>query len=101
MGPTEIELNPEYVRDMLLVLREFGVLKFKCPQFSVMLQGPEDEAEKPSTDVRGFTAPSADDEDDEDDEEPAQEAHFMRALGLRGHLPSLAPIVEPPDDHKD
>lgn len=90
MGPTDLEINPGYLREMLNVMKEFGVGAFKCAQFEVAFEvpmepEPEDDEEKPSTDLVGFVAPSQSDEADEED------IASMHRTALRGMLPTLAP----------
>lgn len=98
------ELNPDYVRSILNVLAEQDreVAEFECPHFTikfVLPQPPPPIAEPISTPAVGFAANS--NEDDDEDEGDVKAALHRRALGLRGVLPSLTPIVEPEDPTKD
>ena len=84
-----IELNSEYVHDMLKVLSGFNVSKFKCSAFEVEFQVPEKQEEKEavSTDVRGFVAAEP---APAEEAEPADPFHLHRTA-LRGSKLSLAP----------
>lgn len=84
-----IELNPDYVREMLTVLSEFNLSKFKCGAFEVEFQAPERHEEKEivSTDVRGFVAA---DPAPAEETEPADPFHLHRTA-LRGSKLSLVP----------
>lgn len=105
--PSDLELNPDYVRSILNVINEQPreVAEFICPQFTIKFVLPvpaEGKADAASTPAVGFVAGGKDDdEEDEEDEGDVRAALHRRALGLRGTLPSLTPIVEPPDPTKD
>lgn len=99
MGPTDLELNPGYLRDILQVLQEYKVAEFKCAQFSLTFEAEEHDAEADddeegmvSTDVRGFVAPASSDDDDDHGDDHLRGHRAL--LGVR--MPSLAPKRETP-----
>ncbi len=81
------QLDPQYVREMLAILKEAGAAHFRCAEFSVAFvtedEEQEEDEEMVTTDVRGFSAPSTDDDDDD------AESMHRRAYG--GLMPSLFP----------
>lgn len=89
-------LDPSVIDRLLTMLMEHAdgrAFQFKCGMFSVAFDGLpiEEEApeEKISTDVRGFAAPSSDDDEDGDSELDKMSRHHRSAL--RGAVPMLNP----------
>ncbi len=87
-----MEINTQYLREVLAILKEAGATHFRCSEFSVAFANEaveeEEDSEPVSTDVKGFTAPSGDDEEDEEDLDSPISMHRRAYMGS---MPTLFP----------
>jgi hypothetical protein len=96
-----LELDPDYVNKLLLVLAEHDVQEFEGGGIRVKFKKPTPVVEAVSTDVRGFNAASSDGDGDDTLDKLTKKVKaemdnekdlHRRMFGFRGQkMPTLAP----------
>lgn len=83
-------LDPNRLREILSVLKDYEVVNFKCPEFSVLLgvgvEEDDEDDEGGVADGIGFTV-QTDDDEDVDMDSPAS----MHSRAFGGSMPNLFP----------